>query len=209
MPGTGQADASVTTLGAGAITATSIAADAIGASELAANAIGTSEFASAVDARIVDAAWDEATSGHTTAGSFGYERVHTTRMTETLTGAAAHGEFANPTITLFTVTGEILIVALVPYCTTGLTSAGGGTLALGIVGSTAAFIAATTATDIDTDEFWVDATPDAFGVALPAALKDFPTTSNIVGTVGTADITVGVIDFTLYWLPLSTDAAVA
>lgn len=45
----------------GAITATAIAADAIGASELAADAV----------AEIADAVWDEARSGHTTAGTFG------------------------------------------------------------------------------------------------------------------------------------------
>lgn len=50
----------------GAITAASIAADAIGASELAADAV----------AEIADAIWDEATTGHVTAGTFG-EQVKT------------------------------------------------------------------------------------------------------------------------------------
>lgn len=45
----------------GAITSTVIAADAIGASELAADAV----------AEIADAVWDEAQSGHVSAGSFG------------------------------------------------------------------------------------------------------------------------------------------
>ena len=49
------------TFAAGAITASAIAADAIGASELAADAI----------AEIADAVWDEDTTGHTTAGTFG------------------------------------------------------------------------------------------------------------------------------------------
>lgn len=71
----------------GAITATAIAADAIGASELAADAateIGTAVWATATRtltantnlndptaAAIADAVWDEARSGHTSAGSFG------------------------------------------------------------------------------------------------------------------------------------------
>lgn len=46
---------------AGAITASAIAADAIGASELAADAV----------AEIADAVWDEATTSHTTSGTFG------------------------------------------------------------------------------------------------------------------------------------------
>jgi hypothetical protein len=49
------------TFAAGAITASAIAADAIGASELAADAV----------AEIADAIWDEALSGHTTAGTAG------------------------------------------------------------------------------------------------------------------------------------------
>jgi hypothetical protein len=53
----------VGSVSAGGITASSIAADAIGASELAADAI----------AEIADAVWDEATSGHTTAGTFGQQ----------------------------------------------------------------------------------------------------------------------------------------
>lgn len=51
----------VGSVGAGGITASSIAADAIGASELAADAV----------AEIADAIWDEAQSGHTSAGTFG------------------------------------------------------------------------------------------------------------------------------------------
>lgn len=49
------------TFAAGAINAAAIAADAIGASELAADAV----------AEIADGVWDEITSGHTTAGSYG------------------------------------------------------------------------------------------------------------------------------------------
>jgi hypothetical protein len=75
------------TFASGAITAGAIAADAIGASELAADAaseIGTAVWATATRtltantnlndptaAAIADAVWDEARSGHTSAGSFG------------------------------------------------------------------------------------------------------------------------------------------
>jgi hypothetical protein len=55
---TATACSSCTAIASGGITAASIAADAIGASELAADA--------------VDEVWDEAQSGHTTAGTFGY-----------------------------------------------------------------------------------------------------------------------------------------
>ena len=63
---------------AGAIDAAAIAANAIGASELAADAV--TEIAAAITvptaAAIADAVWDEATSGHTTSGTFG-EQVKT------------------------------------------------------------------------------------------------------------------------------------
>ena len=126
--------------------------------------------------------------------------------TVTFTGAANLS--AVGAVPIFTVTGEVLVVALVPFCTTLLTSAGGGTLALGVTGSTSLFVAATTATDIDANEFWVDATPDANGIAVPAALKDIAITDNIIGTVGTAEISTGAIRFDLYYMPLSPNGKV-
>lgn len=74
--------------GSGAITSTVLAADCIGASQIATDAIGSAELAaSAVTeiaagitipsaASIADAVWDEATTGHTTSGTFG-EQVKT------------------------------------------------------------------------------------------------------------------------------------
>lgn len=58
-------------IGVGAIAADAFAAGAIDAAAIAANAIGTSEFAAATIAAIADAVWDEAQSGHVTAGSTG------------------------------------------------------------------------------------------------------------------------------------------
>lgn len=57
----GNITGSVGSVATGGITAGSIAADAIGASELAADAV----------AEIADGVWDEARSGHVTAGTFG------------------------------------------------------------------------------------------------------------------------------------------
>ena len=145
---------------------------------------------------------------NTTAGSWGFEQPHTSRKTITFTGAAGAGEAAS-TVTVFTVTGEIWVRALIPYCTTLLTEAAPtATVALGVTGSTALFIAATNSVDIDADEFWVDTTPDARGIAIPAALKDIVITDNIIITPATQNTDSGVFDFTLVWSPLSTDAAV-
>ena len=127
----------------------------------------------------------------------------------TYTGAAGAGLAASP-VTIFTVTGEILVVAIVPFCTTLLTESGAtATIALGITGSTSLFVAATDAVEIDANEFWIDATPDAAGVALPAGLKDIVITADIINTIAVANVNAGVIRYSLYWMPLSDDAAVS
>ena len=128
-----------------------------------------------------------------------------TTKTITFTGAANLGAVGN--VPLFTVTGEVLVAIMVPFCTTLLAGAT-ATLALGITGSTALFIAATLGTDIDANEFWVDITPDPNGIAVPAALKDIAITDNIVGTVAVADVTSGAIRLDCYWMPLSANSSV-
>lgn len=78
-------------------------------------------------------------------------------------------------------------------------------MALGVTGSTALLIAATTATDIDVDEWWVDATPDSAGIAVPAGLKDIAVSASVIATVAVADISDGTIVFDVWWLPLSAN----
>ena len=125
---------------------------------------------------------------------------------------AAGGTGAAGTATaLFAVTGEVLIVSLVPFCTTNLTeSAGTPTLALGVVGNTAILLGATTATAIDAGKFWLDTSPAEDGaVAIPAALLDIAVTANIQCLVGgTNNISAGVIELTCYWKPISSDGLV-
>ena len=122
------------------------------------------------------------------------------RKTLTLTGAAGLGAVASPTVDLFTVTGTVLIRNIIARCTTDLT--GAGSLSLGVVGSVAGFIAATLATTIDTDEIWQSATPTAALLAVPAACKDIIVAASVNATVSVADITAGVIAFTVIWEPL-------
>ena len=130
-------------------------------------------------------------------------------VTVAFTGAANLGAIGN--VPLFTVTGEVYIALLVPIVTETLVGAT-ATLALGVTNSTALFIAATTATNLATGEFWTESTGGGTanaGVDLPTALLDVAVTSNIVGTVATAAITDGTIRFDCYWLPLSSDGLVA
>src|SRR5512145_721060 len=132
------------------------------------------------------------------------------RASKTITFTGAAGLGAVGAVPLFTVTGEVLVCYLVPWCSVDLTEAGAtATLALGVTGSTSLFIAATTATAIDAGEFWTSTTPTANGVALPAALKDIVTTDSIIGTVAAQAVNGGALRLDCYWLPLSSDGNVA
>ena len=133
-------------------------------------------------------------------------RTQRVEKTITFTGASALGE-VDVAVPLFTVTGEVLIERIMPLCTVNLAGAT-ATLALGVTGSTALFIAATTATDIDANKFWVDTAPDANGIALPAALKDIMITDDIIGTPATETITGGAIRIVIFWRPISADGMV-
>lgn len=132
------------------------------------------------------------------------------KATKSITFAAGTTGLAGAQTDIFTVTGEVEIVSIVPFCTTLLEeSAATPTLSLGVAGSVALFVAATDAVDIDADEFWVDTDPDAYGVAIPALCKNVAITANVVCKVaGTNNISAGVIRFDVYWRPLSSDGKV-
>jgi hypothetical protein len=132
--------------------------------------------------------------------------------TKTITYTAAGTGLAGAATAIFTVTGQVLIQYLVPYCTVNLTeSAGTPTLALGVVGNTAIFLGATTATAIDAGFFWLDTSPAEVGaMALPAALTNIVTIANVQCLVGgTNNISAGAIRYDVWWRPLSSDGNVA
>lgn len=104
--------------------------------------------------------------------------------------------------TLFTVTGTILL-RLLAKCTVNLDGAS-ATLEVGTALTTAGLIAQTTATNIDANEIWHDATPDA-SVELSSVLTEKIVAQNVIQTVGTANITAGAITYTAFWYPLSAD----
>ena len=129
-------------------------------------------------------------------------------VTKTFTGLADSGAVGANSLIL--ITGEVIVVALVPFCTTSLGEAapGSATIALGTTVAPVLFIAATPALDIDANEFWLDITPDPFGLALPATLKDVVVegtsgTNYINAQVAVAAVNAGVIRFDCYWMPLS------
>ena len=133
-----------------------------------------------------------------------------TRINKTITFTGAAGAGAVGSVALWTVTGEVLIAIIAGRCTSSLVSAGGGDVALGVTGATTLFIGATTATGITTTaNIWASTTPNAQGIAAPAALKDIIIDSNVIITVGTGDVTGGVIDFAAYYLPLSPGSGIS
>ncbi len=123
----------------------------------------------------------------------------------TLTGAAGLG--ATGTVDLFTVTGTVT-ARLVAVCTTNLVSAGGGTIEVGTATSTAGFIAQTTGTDLDANEIWHDATPDSPIELSSVGIENIIIGAGIIATVGTGDITAGVLKFFVIWKPVSKDGNV-
>lgn len=121
----------------------------------------------------------------------------------TLDGSAGAG--AVGTIDLFSVTGTVK-AKIIAVCSTNLVSAGGGTLEVGVTGSTAGLIAQTTGTDIDAGEIWHDATPDSpIESSSISVEKIIANGLDIFATVGTGDITAGAIKFMLLWKPVSQD----
>ena len=131
----------------------------------------------------------------------------------TFTGAAGFGAIGN--CTLFTITGAIHVVSIDAAVFTSLGVDGGtgaASLSLGTTGTTTLFVAATTATLLtSTNKLWYSATPNANGIALPAAMKDIAVQQNLVAAVtstGTQLINAGVLQVTVLWVPISSNSAV-
>lgn len=116
---------------------------------------------------------------------------------------------AQAAYTIFTVTGDVA-VQVVGLCQVLMNSGGAATIELGIAGNTAALIAQTTATDLDQYETWQDATPEANPGAVDFTSRTFIVAngSDIIFTVGAADLTAGDVDFLCRWFPISTNGSV-
>jgi hypothetical protein len=136
------------------------------------------------------------------------QRVAT--KTVTFTGASTLG-LAGTNTTWFTVTGGLVVVQyLAGRVTTNTAVGGAATITLGITGSTALFIGATTASGlVTTAEIWESTTPTANGIAAAAALKDIIIDQNIISAVAAFNITAGVIEMNCVWRPLTPGAVLA
>lgn len=138
------------------------------------------------------------------------------RKTLTFTGAAGFG-LAADVITIFTVTGVVILRNLTVVCTSTLTqNLATPTLALGVSNITEKFIAATTATGLTTtNNIWQDATPSPVAEAIPAALTDIILAENvaallIIATVGgTNNINGGTLVFDAVYDAVTDGASLA
>ena len=133
----------------------------------------------------------------------------------TRTFDATAGNGATGSALYFTVTGQILVLYMVPYCTADLTEAAPtATISLGTTNQTALFIAATTATAIDANEVWLSTTVTNRSEILPGGTP--PTTAPTVKDVAVNDADIrcqiaaqningGTLRITLVWVPISTN----
>lgn len=115
---------------------------------------------------------------------------------------------------LFTVTG-LVICKVVAECNTSLTG-GTSTDEVGIAGATGIFMPTTTATDLDAGEIWLNnSTPVTYFIIgeEQAAADNYPTYmlngNDIILTTKTADTEAGVLEFFVYWKPISADGVIA
>ena len=120
--------------------------------------------------------------------------------------ATTTGKFATGTFKLADVTG-VVSLQVFGVCGVDLVSAGGGTLEVGTALSTAALIAQTTGTDLDANEIWHDATPDA-SIELTSIATTKIVTQDVNYVIGTADISAGEITFYILWSPISSNGNV-
>lgn len=112
-------------------------------------------------------------------------------------------------LTLFTVTGEVL-VRIWGVCTTDLVeNAATAKLEVGITGNTALLIAQSNASAIDANEIWFDSTP-AIGDALSNVPGPFIVLNSldIIETTSAKDINSGQIYYICLWKALSPNGKV-
>lgn len=117
----------------------------------------------------------------------------------------------NSPVTLWTVTGSVLCRVYGVVGATQFTStAGTGTLSVGVAGAVAAFIPASTAngtTNFVANAAWVDATPTVTAEVIANAAW-FVSTGNIILTVATNPMTAGAVVMYCDWIPLTATSTV-
>lgn len=127
--------------------------------------------------------------------------------------AATAWTTANSPVTLFTVTGDVLLNCW-GVVTTAMTSTGGtGTLALGTADAAGAIIAATTINGTILNvakQIWTSTGGVQSAYALPATSGWFAVSgTNIVLAIATNNMSAGGMRINCVWVPISAGATVA
>lgn len=142
-----------------------------------------------------------------------YKTPDTRLVSKSITFDGTAGLGAIGTVTFFTVTGEVLIEYIVPYCVASLTQAApSATMELGFPGNTGLLAGLLNpVTVLTTGEFWlsnVGDIPPNSGASLTAAQKDAVATANIIATVGAQAVNGGTLRLDVIFRPLSSDGNV-
>ena len=131
----------------------------------------------------------------------------------TYTAADMSSDFdvADSPVTIFTVTGDVLVQVFGIVQAVALTSASStGTLAIGTPEVVAGIIAASTVngTQFAATDVWVDATPDVDLEPITDSWFGVGGGANIIVTIATNNITAGAMEIYCLWRPLSSNANV-
>ena len=118
---------------------------------------------------------------------------------------------AQSPVTLFTVTGDVLVQVFGIVQATAVGSASDtGTLAIGTAESVAGIIAATTAdgTQLAATDVWIDATPSVDLEAITNTWFAVGGGANIILTIATNNMDAGAMEIYCLWRPLSSNGLV-
>lgn len=123
------------------------------------------------------------------------------RISVAFDGETGSGEVG--TVTLFTITGRVIVKHLTAFCTETLV--GAATLECGVASSTPGLIAQVAdATTIAANDWWVDASVAEVGLAAQVATqKDMNLSENVILTIDSANITDGTLIFDVWYMPVT------
>lgn len=128
-------------------------------------------------------------------------KIRKARVTIAFDGAAGNG--AVGTVDLFTITGRVLVTWFSGFTTESLAGAN-AELEAGSSGDVDTLIANTVGTLIDVNEWW-QATPVAGSADLPTGSVDVLFSSDIILTIGVANVTNGTMVFDVWFTPITDD----
>ena len=146
----------------------------------------------------------------------GYDQlIRAPTKTITFTGGAGAGAVGSA-VTIWTLTGRVMLFHITCFCTTTVVStAGTGTIALGVATTTSAFVSTTTmgAGTLAANDWWngANSTPAEIGQEILPFSAGAPQTLNesIIITVATNAITSGVLVFDCWYRSLTTGGSLS